>query len=509
MKKFWGAIKKHKFVTAIAVIAAVVLFITLFAPKNPTAGYVQETVEKRDIATYNSFVGNVGFTTEMNALSKASAEITEVLLDIGDSVSKGDVIARLDSETLEDNIEKTELALKTQQTANSHTIADAQRAYDDFKYTLDNGLNANLNNVQTQRDNAKKALDKLEEALEDYLDNLEDAVSAGAASGASVLIADRNAYEKAEKEYDDFKVTYEAMANDPDADPKILESYGKVLEDYKASMERARVAYETSLDNYCDNQDSTLKTIVNNVEDATTAYNAACSAYDSVKLQLDQQLIALESTLNKAKDTLSLESAEKDLQMLKDTLKNYQIVAPCDGIITALNIDEGNMAVAGSVAATVSNLGELDITIKIDEYSILNTEVGKKVVVYIDSIKRTYEGTITWIANNATIAQGVSYFEATVEFTADEYVRGGMSVEVRLTSSESLGAISVSVDAVNYRENNTAYVYVSDGVGGLVERDVSLGNSDGLYVEITDGISEGDSVFYIPGFEFPFPMMGR
>ena len=33
-------------------------------------------------------------------------------------------------------------------------IIDAQRAYDDFKYTLDNGLNANLNNVQTQRDNA-------------------------------------------------------------------------------------------------------------------------------------------------------------------------------------------------------------------------------------------------------------------------------------------------------------------------------------------------------------------
>ena len=166
------------------------------------------------------------------------------------------------------------------------------------------------------------------------------------------------------------------------------------------------------------------------------------------------------------------------------------------------------MTAAGSVAATVSNLGELDITIKIDEYSILNTEVGKNVLIYIDSIGRTYEGIITWIANNATIAQGVSYFEATVEFSADEYVRGGMSVEVRLTSAESLGAVSVSVDAINYRKDNTAFVYVADGNGALVERNVSLGTSDGIYVEITEGVTDGEKIFYVPGIEFPFPVMG-
>lgn len=514
MKKIAKTIKKHKVLTAVCLLLAVFLLVTLLRPQDPAMGYAEDVATKRDIVTYNSFVGNVGFTTEMNALSMASAQITEVFVEIGDSVSKGDVLATLDSETLEKNIEKSELALKNQKTANEHTLADAQRAYDNFKYALDNGLNASLNNAKIQLDNAEKNYNTLLDSFNLYIDELEIMIESGYESSAGAMVSARSAYRDiiSECEYYEHIVAeytekYE-VDGITDSEQAELDRYIGTLDAIKAKIAPALEEYKTRARNYADKNDASFKSIVDNLENAQTALYNAEDAYAATELQIEQQLESYEASLKKAKDTLSLESAEKDLENLKKTLEDYSVVAPCDGIITSLTLHEGNMTAAGSVAATVSNLEELEITIKVDEYSILNTKVGKDVVIYIDSIGRTYNGKITWIASNATIANGVSYFEATVEFTADEYVRGGMSVEVRLTNSEALGAVSISVDAVNYRKDNTAYVYVLDESGALVEKDVSLGVSDGIYIEITDGLAEGDKIKYVPSFGLMFPMMG-
>ncbi len=510
MKKVLNVFKKHKVLTVICVVVAVLLVAALFRPQSPTAGYTEDIAAKRDIVTYNSFVGNVGFTNELNALSKASAQILDVFVEVGDAVSEGDAIAKLDSETIEYNISQKELALNNQKIANEHTLADAQRAYDNFKYALDNGLNSTLNNVKNQKTAAEDNLEKLTDSFNDYIDALEDAVG-----DSNDLVNARKEYRNALEKYDEYKLFVDEKKAELDAaesvsqeDAKAYERYLRNLEDYASQVASKYAEYEEIVKNYGEHHDQVLKTIVDNLDAATTAYENACEAYDAVKLQIDQQLASYEAALNKAKDTLSLESMEKDLRNLKDTLADYTVTAPCDGIITSLNLTEGNMTSAGTVAATISNLDELEITIKVDEYSILNTKVGKDVEIYIDSIDRTYTGTITWLANNATIANGVSYFEATVEFNADEYVRGGMSVEVRLVRSESLGAISLAVDAINYRKDNTAFVYVMGEDGELVEKNVSLGVSDGIYIEITEGLSEGDAVWYVPSFGLIFPMMG-
>lgn len=511
MKKFANWVKKHKALTFFVAVALVAVLVFLFVPKNESAGYTEEIAAHRDIVTYNSFVGNVGFTEEMNVLSMASAKITEVLFEVGDHVSKGDVIAKLDSENLEHNIKQTELALETQRKANEHALADAQRAYDNFKYTLDNGLNSTLNNVKVQKANAEKNLNTLMDSFDDYIEMLESTLEHYPL--ASGMIDAKNAYYDAKDIYDEYKTFVEdkraQFGDSPtEEESRELEKYINLLEERKVALENAYADYETAINNYADYNDASFKVVVDNLENATTAYNNACEAYNSVELQLDQQLASYEAALNKAKDTLTLESAENDLKKLKDTLEDYSVTAPCNGIITSLNLDEGNMTAAGSVAATVSNLAELEISIKVDEYSILNTQVGKEVDIYIDSIDRVYKGVITYVASNATIEGGVSYFKATVEFNADEYVRGGMSVEVRLVKTQSLGAVSVAVDAVEYRDDNTAYVLVYGADGHLEERNVTLGVSDGIHIEITDGLAEGDKIYYIPSnFIFMIPGM--
>ena len=509
MKKFFGFVKKHKVLTAVCLIAVVVLTVALLKPADPMLGYTSEVAQNRDIITYNSFVGNVGFMDEMNALAMASAEITDVLVEAGDSVSKGDVLVVLDSSAVEKNIEKAEISIKNQQIANEHSLADAKRAYENFKYAIENGLNASLNGARTQLDSAQKNYDVLLEKFESYIDDLQAISNTGVDLASAAMLSARKSYCQAVEERDyyvDLIETYENKDELSDKEKGELERYKELLALLELNVENALSEYKHLVRNYADHNDSNFKTLVDNIENAQIALDNATESYDATKLQIDQQLESYEATYKKAQDTLNLESAEKELNILKETLDDYKIVAPCDGIITTLNAKKGNMAAAGNSLATIADTEHFEISVKVDEYSVLNTKVGKDVVIYIDSIGRTYDGKITWIANNATIENGVSYYKADVEFTADEFVRGGMSVEVRLVSKESYGAVSLSVDAINYRNDNTAYVLVKNEHGEIEERTVSLGVSDGIYVEITEGVSAGDEILYTPSFSLMIPM---
>ena len=496
-------LKKHKKGVIAIIIIAAVGFILFGMPKDKSKKYSTDTAKLRDIVNYNSFVGSVEYEDEKSVLMKANAQISEVFVEIGDSVSKGDVIAVLDKEALEKNITKAEIALNLQKIANEYTLADAERAYNDFKYALDSGLNATLNSVKIQLENAEDVLEKLNDSYDEYIENIEETPMTDAALH---LVSIKEKYDDAAKRYEMFKAAVEEKResmSDSDSvssdDERELTNLENAMNLAKNKLDNAYGEYNKALDNYCETYDPALKQIVDNIEDAEKAVKNAADAYDAVKLQLDQQLVTLEATINKLKATLSLESAEKDIEILKDTLEDYTITAPCDGVITMLNLKEGSMAVAGQPAATVSALDKLEISIKIDEYSILGATEGKTVQIYIDSIDRIYEGTITWIADKATVESGVSYFNATVEFVSDEYVRGGMSVEVRLVRAETEGAVSLMASAIDYRDDNSAFVLVKNADGEFVERDVVLGVSDGIYVEIVSGVAEGETIYYIPG----------
>lgn len=499
MKNTLSVLKKHKLLTTVVVILLAVLAVSLLVPKNESAGYKEEVASVRDIVTYNSFVGNVGFADQMSVLSMASGKITEVFVEVGDTVAEGDVIAKIDSQTIEHNIKQTELNLEMQKKANEHTLADAKRSYDNLKYSIDNGLNTSLNNVKLQRDNAEETRDKLLDSFNEYIDAVPDTDVYGA----------REKYRELLAEYSVLKSSYDKKVEElGDSNTVEIERYKGLLDNKAREIERALEEYKIKAKDFSEGGNQSFKVLFDNLDTAITAYENAAIAYDAVELQLNQQLEAYEATINKLKDTLSLESAEKDLERLKETLKDYTITAPCSGTISSLSLDEGNMTGAGSVVGTVSNIEKLEISIKVDEYSILNTRVGKEVDIYIDSVDRSYKGEITYVANNATIEGGVSYFKATVEFDADEFVRGGMSVEVRLVKSQSLGAVSVSVDSVDYRNDNTAFVRIYGEDGHLEERSVKLGISDGVHIEILEGLKDGDKIYYTPSsFIFMIPGM--
>ena len=68
-----------------------------------------------------------------------------------------------------------------------------------------------------------------------------------------------------------------------------------------------------------------------------------------------------------------------------------------------------------------------------------------------------------------------------------------MSVEVKLKNNDVKDVLSVSMDALYYESDNTPYVLVGSGKS-QEKKYITTGASDGSYVEIKDGLNEGDTV---------------
>lgn len=517
---------KHKKMIVAAVVIIALIAVAVLRGPGRSSNLAEEIPELRDIYTYKSFVGNVEPSKDTSVISKVSQQVTQLLVEEGDTVRAGDVIAVIDSSTVEQNITKTELSLSTSAASNSYNISDAQRNYDNYREALDSGLNSSLNSAQNTLDSADSALEQAKEDYDTTIWRMDNGVYTNTQTQYNAREAAQGTYNAAEEKvrnlqavYDAAKKAYEdaqAAATDSEADTSSLDGLQQAYLDAEAALnagkaesESARQALEKAQSDFAWAKQNIIETKQAAIDSAQTSYDTALQNYEVTKLSVEQQLETYKAALDKTKGTTSTASAELELQQLKDSLADYTIYAPCDGTVTALNITEGSMVSNGASVATISDLSTMKVAINVDEYSILDTGVGSSVTIMIDSIGKSYEGTITRVSDIASLNNGVSYFEATVDFTADEHVKSGMSVEVRLTSTDRKGVLTVSADALHYKDDNTAYVLVKNGDSQEM-RDVEIGATDGNYVEILSGLEAEETVLAAlsAGSMFPGPGPG-
>ena len=139
------------------------------------------------------------------------------------------------------------------------------------------------------------------------------------------------------------------------------------------------------------------------------------------------------------------------------------------------------------------------ITISVDETDILSLEVGQEATVSIDSISsETFEGVVAEVNTSASSDSGVTSYSAVIHIDKTENMLSGMSASVVITIEGHEDALLIPVDAL-HQTSATAYVYTeydeeTGEFSGMQEVTVGLSNSS--YVEITEGLEEGDTVYY-------------
>ena len=264
----------------------------------------------------------------------------------------------------------------------------------------------------------------------------------------------------------------------------------------QTAVDNAQLSYDNQYKSYLSTF-NTVNTNLSKYEDAVNSrhesYLQAQQSYESALVAADQTLQTYANAAEKVEALSNNNVAALELDNLYTQLEDYKIKASISGTLTDFNVKVGDTLSTAKAVAEVTDYSTVQVSIKIDEYDILGVEDGVDVGISVDALKRDYEGKITNVSKKATVEKGVSYFTADVEFRADSYIRTGMSVEVKLKNNDVKDVLSVSMDALYYESDNTPYVLVGSGKS-QEKKYITTGASDGSYVEIKDGLNEGDNV---------------
>jgi len=173
-----------------------------------------------------------------------------------------------------------------------------------------------------------------------------------------------------------------------------------------------------------------------------------------------------------------------------------RVTAQESGTIDTLYAEINDQLQAGAQIAHIIDYGTLEISLDADEYDIGALSLGKRGEVYLNALDKKVPGIVSEIARDATTEGGVSYYAVKMQIDAPEEIRSGMSVEVNVLNKQALSAPSISMNALSYDEYNRPFVLLRDAEGRMAAQYVRTGVSDGLYIHVTEGLDEGQNVYY-------------
>ena len=151
-----------------------------------------------------------------------------------------------------------------------------------------------------------------------------------------------------------------------------------------------------------------------------------------------------------------------------------------------------------TTAFTISGDTSMLLSVSVDELDINSVTQGQTADVTFDAIEdKTFEGTVTKVSNTASASGGVAKYTVEITVPKDEKMKAGMNASATITIDEKENIVTIPVNALQERGEEVFVYTEQDDEGNLSgEQQVTTGLSDGENVEITEGLSEGDVVYY-------------
>lgn len=181
------------------------------------------------------------------------------------------------------------------------------------------------------------------------------------------------------------------------------------------------------------------------------------------------------------------------------TLNQAKVLAPFDGIVTALEPQPGDMVTAGKTAFRVDDLSRLLVDVQVSEVDINSVAAGQPVTLAFDAAQgKTYHGEIAEVSRVGDATSGAVNFTVTVELTdADELVRPGMTAAVTILVKEVKDVLLIPNRAARVVDGQRVVYILKDGL--LTPAAVRLGASSDSVSEVVGGdLREGDTIVLNP-----------
>ena len=152
-----------------------------------------------------------------------------------------------------------------------------------------------------------------------------------------------------------------------------------------------------------------------------------------------------------------------------------------------------------TAAFSIASATEASVSINVDELDILSVKEGQTATVTLDALDgQEFEGTIIEVSNEASSGNSSAKYPVTITFEKTEDMLLGMSASATIHVNEAEDAVLIPVDALQEKGDSTFVYTKKDSDGNLSgEVEVETGISNGSQVEITSGLEEGDTVYYL------------
>ena len=211
-----------------------------------------------------------------------------------------------------------------------------------------------------------------------------------------------------------------------------------------------------------------------------------------------------------------IEQARAGVAAAQDTLSKTTIRSPMDGIVTALPVEEGEVAVIGTMnnpgtkLLTIADMHVVEAVMDVDETDVPNVKVGYRATVTIDAYpNQTYSGMVTEVGSSPiqrTAGGGTEAVNFEVKIQVENpppTVRPGFSASADIITGTRPKAIGIPIQALVVREKpgaaKTAKPQDEEGVfvntnGAVKFAKVTTGLSGESNIEIVEGLKEGQEI---------------
>ncbi|MGE5942741.1 MAG: efflux RND transporter periplasmic adaptor subunit [Flavobacteriales bacterium] len=244
-------------------------------------------------------------------------------------------------------------------------------------------------------------------------------------------------------------------------------------------------------------------------------------AFDNAKIQYDrnkelfekgviskQDFENIELTFNQAKETLA--QSQNDYQITKKgsisggSTANTSITAQIAGTILEIPVREGDQVIEsnnfneGTTIATVADMSKMIFEGKVDEAEVGKLKEGKEIKIVLGAIQdKNFPGELTFVAPKGIEENGAVQFTIKADVAVENgiNIRAGYSANAEIDLEGKDSVFSIREALLQYdRITDKPFVEVQTGEGKFEKKDVKIGLSDGINVEVLDGVKKGDKI---------------
>ena len=453
--------------------------------------------------------GEVQPASQPGVYAQTDGKIAEYLVEVGDSVKAGDIVAKLENDDLDAEIEQLEYDLQTAQkevrATQTHTQYVYKKLYDEdgdlrFDVNTDEPLLGQFSNEITIRAPA----DGLIKAI--YIQKGDDALAVYRQYGAVMVISTDGK----------MKVELSGLSGEGLELGQTVVVKGKDIETTGTVISLTRRGTEAVIEVGSDEYDMDIPvtvytqagetigegTLEINKPMAVSAYGGTikgllvkvgdrCERYDALaRIEWDEIPLYLDNASvlrDYDKALVSLETAYAK----RDALT---VTAPCDGVVATLDADKGDDVTDGAKLMSIVEDGAgLTLTLAVDELDILSVQPGQSVKLSVDALDDAeLSGTVQKIAPLGDTSASVTTYDVTIAITGeDARVKGGMNVSGEIVVNTAEEATLIPTDALQ-KDDEGYFVTLQSGE----IRRVTIGIMTDDTTQILEGISVGETVIY-------------